>query len=68
MRLEEAALLAEIEETDGSEVLRGAWPIAERLASRGLITFGAARGPGGDWRRAEVVKKRTYRARAQGLG
>lgn len=48
-------LLVEIKDTGGAEVLRGSWSLAEVLAARGLITLGAPRGPGGDWRRAELV-------------
>jgi hypothetical protein len=48
-------MLATIKETNGAEIPREQWPLAELLASRGLITLGAPRGPSGDWRRAEVV-------------
>lgn len=49
------ALLAGIKETDGAEIPREQWPLAEMLVSRGLITLGASRGPGGNWRRAVAV-------------
>jgi len=48
-------MLAAIAETDGAEIPREQWPLAEVLVARGLITLGSPRGPGGDWRRAELV-------------
>lgn len=52
----EAELLEGIKASDGAEIHRDDWPIAEALvARRGLIRLGPARGPNRDWRRAEVV-------------
>ena len=50
-----ATALEAIAENDGAEIPREQWPLAEVLVKRGLITLGPARGPGGDWRRAEIA-------------
>ena len=51
-----ANLLATIKETDGAEIPREQWPLAEVLVARGLITLGGARGPmDSGWRRAVPV-------------
>ncbi len=41
---------------DGAEVPREAWPVVEKLVEIGLVSLGSARGPGADWRRAELVE------------
>jgi hypothetical protein len=53
MTKNQQALLDEVRACDGAEVYRARWPDAEALVKAGLITLGGARGPGGDWRRAE---------------
>ena len=53
---EEQEWLEAISSCDGAEVPRAAWPIVEKLVARGLVTLGSPRGPGGDWRRAELVE------------
>lgn len=47
-------LLHVIEECDGAEVHREDWPLAEELRDQGLIILSSARGPSGDWKRAEL--------------
>lgn len=53
--MDKAALLREITDCDGAEVPREDWPLAEELVKDGKITLGNARGPGRDWRRAELA-------------
>lgn len=54
----EAQLLQYIIECQGAEIYRDDWHTAERLAEKGRITLGPARGPKKAWRRAELVDKK----------
>lgn len=49
--------LETIKECDGAEVQEGAWEIVGELVTAGLVTLGGKRGPGGVWRRAELVNQ-----------
>ncbi|KKM72040.1 hypothetical protein LCGC14_1424410 [marine sediment metagenome] len=44
-----------IKECDGAEVPRGDWETVKELVTAGLVSLGSARGPGRDWRRAELA-------------
>ena len=44
-----------ITKCDGAEVQRAAWEIVEELVEAGLVSLGSARGPGADWKRAELT-------------
>lgn len=50
-------LLEGIRMCDGYEVPQEDWARAEEFVAAGLITLGAARGPGHRWRRAELTTK-----------
>lgn len=50
-------ILTMVVECDGAEIPRDLWPLAEELVNDGKITLGNARGPGRDWRRAELVEE-----------
>lgn len=54
--IEAQTLYDDIVATDGREIERDEWPIAEELVAQGMVTLGPARGPGRNWRRAEVCK------------
>lgn len=51
----EQAALDECYETDGCEVQQDGWKPFEALQDKGLVRFGARRGPGLQWRRAELT-------------
>ena len=44
-----------IVECNGAEISREYWEVAEELVKKELITLGSARGPDGNWRRAEPM-------------
>jgi hypothetical protein len=52
---EERQALKNVRECDGYEVHVDDWPFFEKLAAKGLIILGGARGPGKYWRRATPV-------------
>jgi len=53
---DEKELFACIQQCEGYEVHESWWPEAESLTKQGLITLGGARGPHGQWKRAELTK------------
>lgn len=50
-------LFESIASTDGAEIHKDQWALAEKLVGEGKITLGPARGPDKAWRRAELVKE-----------
>lgn len=52
---EEWEYLVDIAETDGAEVHKDDWPLAEALAKKGAVTLGHARGPRSEFRRVELI-------------
>jgi hypothetical protein len=51
----ERELLDAITSTEGYELYILEWPTAERLAAKGYIRLSGKRGPGGLFKRAEVI-------------
>lgn len=50
----EVEMLEAIQETDGIEVHRDNWVIADRLVKAGKIKLSHQRGPGGNYKRATL--------------